>query len=172
MPQRNQIDVTSSQLVTFQRDNDAPDPGQVAARLAANGSLIGINAGLKTVQVVKAALAIASRASEAQLEQSGISAGRNPGVLKDAFERPTVDRNPPAFLGKLGKFIEPSYLRENLIDYSYANGTGYADPRITDAMQLDSQISNKNLAQEASYVMDHSTRAQIAYDNAQAKIRF
>ena len=64
----NQIDVTSSQLVTFQRDNQAPDPGAVASMLARNGSLIGINAGLKTIQVVKAGLAIASRANEAQLE--------------------------------------------------------------------------------------------------------
>ena len=45
-----------------------------------------------------------------------------------------MDVNPPNFLGKLGKFIESSYLRGNLIDYSQANGTGFADPRLTDAM--------------------------------------
>lgn len=107
-------------------DTQTIDPAVLAERISRNGNLRGINAANKTIQLVEAAMAIASRASEAQLQDSGIRAPRYPGTTVDAFKKPTLDANPPQFLARLGKFIEPEYLRQNLMDFAVANGTGFA----------------------------------------------
>lgn len=97
---------------------------------------------------------------------------REPGVLKSTFDKPSFDINPPAFVGKLGKFIDPVSLRETLLNYGVAHNVGQFDPEMIGAQQLDMIQPGNNLTSEAALIRDQSVRKFLARASVTGKIRF
>lgn len=113
---------------------------------------VGEGKGVYIASIIKAALAIASRASNAQFKQEGIGAGKNPGILKTAFPTKTIDPDAGRIIGVLGKFMEPTLLRETLLEYR----AGAFDSTLKDTeigeMLIDGLSPGNNIAQEVTAV--------------------
>jgi hypothetical protein len=76
------------------------------------------------------------------------------------------------FLGMLGKFIEPSLLRESLVNTTISTNTGPMEDSEMQAMLLDSVQTDARLGQELAMVHDKSVRHAMIRKKVAKDIRF